>query len=239
MQAFLSVKEYSTAHVFERNMLYFAEKLSDLRCCLQGRKDHMPTLEELEARLEALEQRVLPVLRGERTPETRKLEAQVNEQIRELRQQLAEQQRRLSAHEQSTQQKFETLTDVILQQSQALSQQLSVINAQNTDIKARFGAQDASTQARFEEQTTAIRAQFESISAPLMLLTVTTQTHNQHIGELRGQIDQRFEATNQQITEVRQDMNDRFEALEHGVNSRFDAQGQVLQQILARLPQQP
>ena len=45
----------------------------------------MPTLEELEARLEALEQRVLPVLRGEQTPEIRELEARVNEQMRELR----------------------------------------------------------------------------------------------------------------------------------------------------------
>ena len=59
----------------------------------------MPTLEELEARLEVLEQRILPALTAERTPEARELEAQVNEQIRELRQQLAEQHRRRHTQE--------------------------------------------------------------------------------------------------------------------------------------------
>ena len=52
----------------------------------------------------------------------------------------------------------------------------------------------------------------------MTLLSVTTQAHNQHIGELRGQIDQRFEATNQQIAEVRQEVAE----VRQGMNGRFE-----------------
>ena len=172
----------------------------------------MPTLEELEARLEALEQRILPTLTAEWTPEARKLEAQVNEQIQELRQQLAEQQRRVTGLGQATQ-----------QLEKALIQQFNGIDR------------------RFDELTVAIRAQFESVSAPLTLLSVTTQTHNQQIGELRGQIGEvrqdmnsQFEATHQQIGEVRQEVA----VVRQDMNGRFGSLDEKLNLILERLPGQ-
>jgi chromosome segregation ATPase len=125
----------------------------------------MPTLEELAERVAALE-RALPALRRELI-DTKPVE----DRLSVLRQELAEQQRRLSAQEQSTQQKFETLTDVIFQQAQALSQQLGTINArfeaQETNIKTRFETQEANINARFEAQTTAMGSQHFSPVPPL------------------------------------------------------------------------
>jgi chromosome segregation ATPase len=182
----------------------------------------MPTLEELEQRVAELE-RTLPTLRRERI-DTRPVE----ERLSALRQEVAEQQRRLSALEQSTQQKFETLTGVIFQQSQALSQQFGALNA-------RLDALDANMQARFEAQTAAIRAQFENTNVPLTTLTTTVGKHGQDIKAMKNDLgivkeqlaevkqdntefyskfdhlEKGLEATTQQIAEVRQDINGRFD----------------------------
>lgn len=79
-------------------MLYSAEKLSDLRGCLQGQEgSSMATLEELEQRVTELERVVLPALRREQI-DTKPVEERLNA----LQQQVAELQRRLSAQEQNT-----------------------------------------------------------------------------------------------------------------------------------------
>jgi hypothetical protein len=176
----------------------------------------MPTLEELEERLEALE-RILSATRAERTPDARELEERVNEQIRALQQQQAEQQRRLSSQEQG----MSALT-------RALTHQFNAINA-------RFDVQDTNINARFDAQTAAIRAQFENTNMPLTRIVGMVDRQEKDIREMKEHlarvdqrmesgfeaVDQRFElvATNQQVEEVRQDMN-----------SRFD---QVLQQLAA------
>jgi len=101
----------------------------------------MSTLEE---RVEALERMVL-ALNAKQTTAIQELEARMYDQIDALRQQLAEQQRRLSGQERNMQQKFETLTNVIFQQSQTISEQFNAINA-------RFDALDANMQARLRHR---------------------------------------------------------------------------------------
>lgn len=149
------------------------------------------------------------------------------------------------------QQKFDTLTNVIFQQSQVLDQRFNAIDK-------RFDAQEASIKARFDEQTAAIRAQFEDITVPLTMLTPMVQSQGQDIKTLKNDVgiikeqiadikqdntefyikfdrlEKGLEATNQQVAEVKQDMNRRFEQ----VDQRFDTQEQILRQILERLPKQ-
>ena len=61
------------------------------------------------------------------------------------------------------------------------------------------------------------------MSAPLTLLTVTEQAHNQQIGELRGQ-----------IAEVRQDMNGRFEQVDQRFSTLEQGMRSGLKQAFAR-----
>lgn len=173
---------------------------------------------------------------------------QLSERIDALQHQLDKQQKLISGQGQSMQQ----LEKALIYQ----------FNALNQYIKTRFDEQTEVIRAQFENTnvpltmlTVTVQSQGQDI-----------KDLKQQIAEVRqdmtvrfGQVDQRFEEMNirfgqvdQRFNTLEQGMNNRFEqvdqrfervdqrfnTLEQGMNDRFDAQGQILNQILERLPKQ-
>jgi predicted nucleic acid-binding Zn-ribbon protein len=126
-------------------------------------------MQTLEERLEALE-RALSTIKAEQIPDIRQLE----ERISVLQQQVAEQRKRISEHEQGIQQTLVRGTTLLTQHF--------------TSLDARFSRLEQQIDARFDAQTTALRAQFEETNVAVTTVTVTAGQQGQDIRTIKEDI---------------------------------------------------
>jgi DNA repair exonuclease SbcCD ATPase subunit len=171
---------------------------------------------------------------------------QLSERIDALQRQLDKQRVQISEQGQSMQQ----LEKALIYQ----------FNALNQYINRRFDEQTEAIRAQFEntnvpltmltvtvqsqgQDIKELKLQVAEIRRDMKALEQGMNTRFEQVGQQVAKVrqdmnvrfervDQRFEQVDQQIAEVRQDMK----ALEQSMNARFDAQGQILNQILERLP---
>lgn len=124
---------------------------------------------------------------------------------------------------------------------QQLREQINVLQRQFEEQQRQISGQGQSTQqlekalihqfnaidGRFDELTSAIRAQFDDTNMAVTSLTVTVKSQGRDIKDIKERLDS-----------VDQRMESGFETARQDMNSRFDTQGQVLNQILERLSKQ-
>jgi len=178
----------------------------------------------LEERLQKLEH-AQSVLRDEHISDIK----QLSERIDALEQQIIEQRRRMSEQEQTIHQRFDSL-------EKALSYQFANIDQRFTNIDQQF--------VNIDRRFTNIDQQFANIAQSISQLQQSFLRLEQQSRQQTEEIKAKFEMSDHFATRtwgvVQEQQRDIRAMKEHNqtILNRFDAQEQILKQILERLPKQ-
>ena len=185
----------------------------------------MPTLEERLAILE----RLASDMRSEHISDIQ----QLYERISILQQQLVEQKKRLADHEQGTQQKFDGLVTVLMQQFKNMDTHFVNLDQRMDKLDQRA--------AKTEQWMVSIKEGLDNANLYAVMTRGIVEKQDENIRAIRGRLDMidgKISKIDQIDSKVNQ-LDDRIGQMDSKMDDRFGEHAALLTQILARLPEKP